>query len=142
MPCSPKLAAFGARLHAYLGKGLINRKWWTHGGCWTLATALHRFLGDDRTDLWGVGDPLTGIAYHVAVNVGGCFVDGDGASSETELLARWKKIFPGRFLLVRKLTPSEVAHLSCDEGPRVEEMEDCFEMEFGPSEILWQSIFS
>jgi len=140
--CSPELAAFGARLHAFLGNGLINRKWWTHGGCWKLASALHQYLGDDRTELWGVGDPLAGIAYHVSVRIGDCFIDADGASSEQELLARWRKIYPGRVLIVRKLTRFEVEHFSCEESFHTDEMYDRFENEFGPSEVLWRSIFS
>jgi len=140
--CPPKLSAFGAQLHAFLGRGIVNAKWWTHGGCWTLASALHKYLGDDRTELWAVGDPIAAVAYHVVVKVGDCYLDAEGASSEKELLARWKKQFPGRYLIVRKLTPDEREHFACDDGPHAEWMEDSLLNGFGAPELMWRSIFS
>lgn len=142
--CTPAVKAFGKHLHDYLSHGAISRDWWTHGGCWTLAQALHEYFGDDQTELWGVGSPFTGIAYHVAVKVGDCFLDGNGASSESEMISRWKKFVPMQIILFRRLSDREkeaLLHTNC-EGPSVEEMGDRLVLEFGSSELLWQRFFS
>lgn len=65
---------------------------WLEGGCWLLARALHEWIGDGST-MWtlyssSLWDSTT-FPQHVVVKVGECFLDGDGASTEQQLLHRW-----------------------------------------------------
>lgn len=144
MSCSRGLLSFGKTLHDYLSQISPPKAWWTHGGCWTLARALHEFFGADRTELWGIGSPFTGVAYHVAMKVDSCFLDAEGASTEKEFLDRWKALYPGQYLILRKMTENEKERLLCaeEQGPSFEEVVDRMEREFWPSEILWESFFS
>lgn len=144
MACNSGIITFGKSLSKYLSESLVPKTWWTHGGCYTLAQALHRYLGDDRTELWGIGSPFSGTAYHVVVKVDDCFLDAEGASTKEQLLKRWTKKYPNQFLICRKLTDSEQQVLFCHEpeGPSLEEMSDRLEMKFGPSELLWRRFFS
>lgn len=144
MGCRPGIISFGKILKKYLSEGLVPKAWWTCGGCYTLAQALHEYLGDDRTEIWGVGSPFAGTAYHVVVKAGDCFLDAEGASTKEELLERWKKKFPNQFLICRKLTEKEKQVLFCGEppGPSLEEVRDRLDLEFGASELLWRRFFS
>lgn len=144
MGCSPGIVSFGKVLKTYLSERPFENAWWTCGGCWTLAQALHEYLGDDRTELWAIGSPFGGSAYHVVVMVGDCFLDAKGASTREEIMKVWQKKFPNQYLIIRKLSEKEKQVLFCDEpaGPSVEEMVDRMTKEFGACEILWRRFFS
>jgi hypothetical protein len=65
---------------------------WNQGGCWVLAEALRRVLGDDA-ELWAVmtaRGPSSGFVQHVVVKWHGKFYDADGESTERALLLRWR----------------------------------------------------
>ena len=65
---------------------------WNQGGCWVLAEALRRVLGDDA-ELWAVmtaRGPSRGFVQHVVVKWHGKFYDADGESTERALLLRWR----------------------------------------------------
>ena len=144
MGCSPGAISFGKELSQFLSNLLYMKEWWTHGGCWTLAQALHEYLGDDRTELWGIGSPFAGTAYHVAVKADDCFFDADGASTLEQILKRWKKKFPEQYLIARKLSDNEKKTLLCKDSEdfAVEEMVDQLTLKLGPSELLWRRFFS
>lgn len=144
MGCGPKLISFAEDFRELLTSGILFKNWWTHGGCWPLAQALHEYLGDDRTEIWGLGSPLVGTCYHVVLKVEDCFLDGDGASTREQLMKRWKTKFPGQYLILRKLTDREKVSLCSDVpgGPASEEIVDTLTLKFGPCELLWRRIFS
>jgi hypothetical protein len=69
---------------------------WVSGGCWILARALHEWIGEG-SEIWAIYSEIGSdildpniIPQHVVVKVGNCFLDGDGASNEKELLERWE----------------------------------------------------
>lgn len=144
MGCSPGAISFGKVLKTYLSERSFENSWWTHGGCWILAQAIHEYLGGDRTELWAIGSPFSGSAYHVAVKVGDCFLDAEGASTKEQIMKVWKNKFPNQYLIIRKLSDKEKQVLFCDEpaGPSTEEMVERLTRKFGASEILWRRFFS
>jgi len=69
---------------------------WVAGGCWILARALHEWIGKG-SEVWAIYSEIGSdirepniIPQHLVVKVGDCFLDGDGASNEKELLDRWE----------------------------------------------------
>lgn len=83
---------------------------WTTGGCWVLAEALKSFIGRDAKLVAVVGQieefpfgsdvpKLVSAVAHVAVQVGDFFLDGNGASSQSQFLRRMREEF-GRIKLV------------------------------------------
>lgn len=58
---------------------------WTSGGCLLLATTLHELFGGELCGVWS-----NGILQHAVVKIGDAYVDADGISTETQLLARWR----------------------------------------------------
>jgi hypothetical protein len=64
---------------------------WTAGGCWILAAALKRLLGR-RSRLAVVRRGEEPVAQHILVELDGVFLDADGASTEEQLLRRWRDL--------------------------------------------------
>lgn len=63
---------------------------WLDGGCLPLAQALIVWLGSEA-ELWTVRDG-SGRAQHVLARLGDWYLDGDGISSATVLLSRWRRL--------------------------------------------------
>jgi hypothetical protein len=60
---------------------------WTVGLCDLLATSLSLFLGGE---MYTITDRRNGAGVHVALRVGGWFIDGDGLTATSQdLLERW-----------------------------------------------------
>lgn len=105
VPCQKKVVDFGRQLKRWLysEKGawpIIPTAYasWVSGGCWVLARALQYWIGQDAELLaiysWPEipGDDDEKMPQHVVVRIGGyggCYLDGDGASTEKALLSRW-----------------------------------------------------
>jgi hypothetical protein len=69
---------------------------WTAGGCWLLARALHQWVGDPA-ELWTIYSEVGSdvlrpdvIPQHVVVRIGNCYLDGNGAWTEKQLLDYWE----------------------------------------------------
>jgi hypothetical protein len=60
---------------------------WNSGGCWILAEALRRFIGDQATIVAIADDRCQ--HQHIVVKVGNLYYDADGESNEGRLLHRW-----------------------------------------------------
>jgi hypothetical protein len=100
--CTPELRSFGEELKEFLqteeALSLVRkacpgwRRPWISGACGILADALKLYLGREAVlwGIWGILPFAEGIG-HVAVQVDGCFLDSDGASTEQELMERWLK---------------------------------------------------
>jgi len=58
---------------------------WTSGGCLLLATTLHEMFGGELRGVWS-----NGILQHAVLKIGDVYVDADGTSTETQILARWR----------------------------------------------------
>ncbi len=97
--CPKQLRLFGKDLHRWVnseegGLPLLPPGYedWETGGCGILAQALHRWIGPGSKKYAVMGG---GRMWHVVVHVGGCYLDGKGASTEKELLSRWKQKIGG-----------------------------------------------
>jgi hypothetical protein len=95
---------------------LLPEGWdtWVAGGCWVLARALHEWIGKG-SEIWAIystvgSDVLSPdrIPQHVVVRIDGCYLDGDGASTEKQLLERWEKV---EGLIDPELKPVKVKEL-------------------------------
>ena len=62
---------------------------WVDGGCRSLMRALVLLLGDAATPYQIVQSEDQRNSEHALVRVGDWYLDGDGVSSETELIRRW-----------------------------------------------------
>lgn len=64
----------------------FGAKSWVAGGCQILAMSLEEWLGDVA--------PVFLVSengyMHTAIRIGDCYLDADGASTEKQLLKRWK----------------------------------------------------
>ena len=74
------------------------------------------------------------IPQHVVLRIGDCFLDGDGASTEKQLLDRWEKI---ESLRDPELRPADIAELEelmmeCPIGP-MKDLKRGLEQTFGAS---------
>jgi hypothetical protein len=93
MACSPFLRELGQRIReainseeAYQILCDFRAKSWTTGGCQILAKSLKEWLGD-VTPVFLVSE--NGY-MHTVVRIDECYLDADGASTERQLLKRWK----------------------------------------------------
>lgn len=93
MACSPLLTELGQRIRkianskeAYQILDDFGAKSWTSGGCQILAMSITGWLGD-VVPVWLVSE--NGYV-HTLVRIGECYLDADGASTERQLLKRWK----------------------------------------------------
>lgn len=93
MTCSPLLTELGQRIRkivnskeAYQILDDFGAKSWTSGGCQIVAISITAWLGD-VVPVWLVSE--NGYE-HTIVRIGGCYLDADGASTERQLLKRWK----------------------------------------------------
>jgi hypothetical protein len=87
---------------------------WLAGGCWVLARALHEWIGKG-SEIWAVYSEVGSdvlhpdiIPQHVVVKIGDCFLDGDGASNEAQLLKRWGEV---EGLIYPELRPVKIEEL-------------------------------
>ena len=65
---------------------------WCDGGCGILATAIHRWVGTGSlTSLLGsyLGGSGREAVQHILLRIGDLYIDGDGISTEGELVSRW-----------------------------------------------------
>jgi hypothetical protein len=63
---------------------------WVQGGCWPLAEALRREIGGELVGVWG---RWRGFPDHIVCRIApNTYLDGDGISTEEELLYRWREI--------------------------------------------------
>jgi len=62
---------------------------WQAGGCWALAQALRELIRGSH--LCAVVD-MGGVQHHVLVRLGEHYLDADGASTEAQLLRRWRTL--------------------------------------------------
>lgn len=65
---------------------------WTAGGCWLLAATLAEILGLGSSALFALVDAARNpkAAQHVVLAYGGGYLDGDGWSTEEQLLFMWR----------------------------------------------------
>jgi hypothetical protein len=66
---------------------------WLSGGCGILAFALLDVLNLSEDSLFAIVDkeaPNPNLIQHIVVNYNGMYLDGDGLSTERELLNRWE----------------------------------------------------
>lgn len=101
---------------------------WLQGGCWLLAQALHEWIGGP-SELWAIYSEVGSdvlrpdvIPQHVVVRIGDCYLDGDGASNEGELLERWEKVEQLRYPELRPANVKELEELmiECPVGPKMD----------------------
>jgi hypothetical protein len=89
---------------------------WDSGGCWTLAQALHDWLGPKTSLHWVVGwDPKKGYGpspQHVVLKIGNFYVDGNGVYTANELLEWWRDIELYKKLSMRPFDSEEAGGLS------------------------------
>lgn len=93
MACSLFLRDLGQRIRETLNSEEayqilcdFGAKSWASGGCQILAKALKEWLGD-VTPVFLVSED----GYmHTVVRIDECYLDADGASTERQLLRRWK----------------------------------------------------
>lgn len=66
---------------------------WSGGGCWLLAAALARVLrgGAGVRGVWGYRDGFHG-QQHAVVQVGSCYLDGDGGQTAEQLLRKMRTL--------------------------------------------------
>jgi hypothetical protein len=132
---------FGDALHGFLY--LKKEVWellpgrfdtWLAGGCWLLAEALHAWIGP-RSSMWSLMGSQYHNVNHVVIRVGNCYLDGDGASTERELLKRWEneELVPKPYL--RPFRPEEAQNIECPVGPG-KALVVALEEEFGPGPAL------
>lgn len=115
---------------------------WVAGGCWILARSLHEWIGPSsevRTiRSWADSEYFTGkMPQHVVVKVGHCYLDGDGASTEDQLLHRWATQERLEDPEIEPEPPDigelETSGIECPAGP-VHDMVDALYRKFGPGE--------
>jgi hypothetical protein len=143
--CSRSIRLFGRDLKSWLrrdGWGFLPQEYsdWAAGGCWLLARALHEWIGKP-SELWAVYSEVGSdvlrpdrIPQHVVLRIGDCFLDGDGASTEKQLLDRWEKV---EGLRDPELRPANIAELEelmmeCPVGP-LKDLKRGLEQTFGAS---------
>lgn len=116
-----KLQKFTAEFLRYLyhpeGGGKVEEYgMWDSGGCWTLAQALHDWLGPKTSLHWVVGwDPKKGygpVPQHVVLKIGNFYIDGNGIYTANELLEWWRDIELYRSLSMRPFDSEEAGRLS------------------------------
>jgi hypothetical protein len=121
---NPPYAEFSRHLSHFLGTVVLDVLWgwvineemsdWVQGGCRICAEGIRLWQEATPADLarWGVADGqawpprLHTLAskwyhpWHVVVELGGLYLDGDGVSTRAELLSRW-----GRHIREPRLVP-------------------------------------
>lgn len=93
MACSPLLKELGHRIREVVTSKEAHQilddfgaKSWTSGGCQILTMSIMAWLGD-VAPVWLISE--NGYE-HTVVRIRGCYLDADGASTERQLLKRWK----------------------------------------------------
>lgn len=78
---------------------------WLDGGCRSLMRALMSLLGDAAVPYQVVRSPEQKHSEHVLVRVGHWYLDGDGVSSEEELVRRWHEDEGFGTVVLRRFDP-------------------------------------
>lgn len=125
-----KLQKFAVDLIWYLyspdkGGQIDEYGMWDSGGCWTLAQALHDWIGPRTSMHWVVGwDPQKGyygpVPQHVVLKIGNFYIDGNGIYTARELLDWWRDVENFKSLSLKPFSSEEAARLSvhCQMGMR------------------------
>lgn len=122
--CPRELRLFGRDLKRWLydpngAWTILPEGWptWVSGGCWILARALHEWIGrsSEICAIYSeIGSDILDpniIPQHLVVRIGNCFLDGDGASSEKELLYRWETKEGLRYPKLRSARAEDLAEV-------------------------------
>jgi hypothetical protein len=116
-----RLRKFAAEFLRYLydpegGAKVEEYGMWDSGGCWTLAQALHDWIGPSSSMHWVVGrDPLKEeslepLPQHVVLKIGDFYLDGNGLYAKDELMGWWRDL--------EKFTDLSMKHFSAVEALR------------------------
>ena len=87
---------------------------WTAGGCWLLAAALARWARP-RGEVVALARPHP--VEHVVFRLGGWYLDGHGAATRRELIARWRGDEALREATMTVFRPKEAARARADQIP-------------------------
>lgn len=128
MACSPLLKELGERIRevvnskeAYQILDDFGAKSWTSGGCQILAMSTMAWLGD-VVPVWLISE--NGYE-HTLVRIGECYLDAEGASTERQLLKRWK-------------SAKKVKHMKVEEARWSSPYPEGFEEDRCQSEIVYR----
>lgn len=133
--CSATLREFGRRISEFMnseeGYRLLPhpRATWTSGGCYILADALGSWL-ENAFPLVAVSG-RGGFPVHVLLKVGDCYVDADGASTEEELVQRWRTQEMIEGARVGPFDPAQAGEIDCPTKP-VQRLVAALRRRFGP----------
>jgi len=92
---------------------------WGEGGCGVLAAALMRIF--PKASLWAIVDKtrprVIGDFEHFVVELGGYYLDRDGASTHRTVLERWKRDYGGspRLIPVPGIRWEDLTDILCPE---------------------------
>ena len=151
--CPRSVRLFGRDLKRWLydpngAWAILPEGWpsWVSGGCWILARALHEWIGKG-SKVWAIYSEIGSdildpniIPQHLVVKVGDCFLDGDGASTEKQLLERWEKEEGLRYPELRPASIKDLKEvmIECPVGP-TKDLAKALQQTFGTPYYLSRS---